>query len=108
MYTRCSLCGEDNHNLMRCPTLVDPLQPGFSGANGGGGGGGHDDDDEHLYLDLLGKQLNADDSLDLLRKQLHLPRTFLVERELEDWSTRHLNVRSIKRHRNNIPRAVLH
>jgi len=98
MYTRCSLCGEDTHNMMRCPMLVDPLQPGFSGA-GGGGGGGHDhDEDEHL--DLLG--------LDLLRKQLHLPRTLLVERELEDRGTRNLNIGSIKRHRNYVPRAVLH
>lgn len=93
LYTRCSLCGEDTHNMMRCPMLVDPLQPGFSGA-GGGGGGGHDHDE--------------DDHLDLLCQQLHLPRTLLVERELEDRGTRHLNVGSIKRHRNNVPRAVLH
>ncbi len=94
--------------MMRCPMLVDPLQPGFSGA-GGGGGGGHDhDEDEHLDLDLLRKQLSADDSLDLLRQQLDLPRTLLVERELEDRGTCNLNIGSIKRHRNDVPRAVLH
>jgi hypothetical protein len=44
MYTRCSLCGEAEHTMMRCPDLTDPLRGGFSGA-GGGGGGGHGEDD---------------------------------------------------------------
>ena len=47
MYTRCSICGADTHNLTKCPDLTDPLRPGFSGA-GGGGGGGHDHDDDSL------------------------------------------------------------
>lgn len=88
MYTRCSLCGEAGHTIMRCPMLTDPLQPGFSAAGGGGGG--------------------EDDHLDLLRQKFHLPRTLLVERELEDWGTRHFNVGSIKRRGDDIPRAVLH
>ena len=46
MYTRCSLCGEAEHTMMRCPDLTDPLRSGFSGA--GGGGGGHDHDDDSL------------------------------------------------------------
>ena len=93
MYTRCSLCGEDSHNLFRCPILTDPLQPGFSGA-GGGGGGGHDhDEDEHL---------------DLLRQKFHLPCTLLVERKLENRGTCNINKGSIKRYRDDVPRAVLH
>lgn len=50
MYTRCSLCGEAEHTMMKCPDLTDPLRSGFSGA-GGGGGGGHGDDDESLVQD---------------------------------------------------------
>lgn len=90
MYTRCSLCGENSHNLFRCPTLTDPLKPGFSGA--GGGGGGHDEDDH----------------LDLLRQKFYLPCTLLVECKLEERSTCNFDIGSIKRHGDNIPRAVLH
>ncbi len=50
MYTRCSLCGEAEHTMMKCPDLTDPLRPGFSGA-GGGGGGGHGGDDDSLVAD---------------------------------------------------------
>ena len=90
MYTRCTLCGEAGHTMLRCPMLTDPLKPGFSGAGGGGGGG---DEDDHL---------------DLLRKQFYLPCTLLVECKLEDRGTRHLDVGSIKRRGDDIPRTVLH
>lgn len=42
----CTICQEDGHKAAKCPTLVDPLKPGFSGAGGGGGGHSHDDDDD--------------------------------------------------------------
>jgi hypothetical protein len=49
-FATCALCKEQGHNTSKCPELVDPLKPGFSGA-GGGGGGGHDhDEDERLLV----------------------------------------------------------
>jgi hypothetical protein len=46
----CTICQEDGHKAAKCPTLVDPLKPGFSGAGGGGGGHSHDDDDERACV----------------------------------------------------------
>ena len=56
MYTRCSLCGEEGHRLTKCSILIDPLNSGFSGANGGGGGD-HDHDDEESLSHDSGKRL---------------------------------------------------
>lgn len=49
-FATCSLCKEQGHNAAKCPDLVDPLKPGFSGAGGGGGGGHSHDDDEGISL----------------------------------------------------------
>lgn len=42
----CTICKEDGHTAAKCPTLVDPLRPGFSGAGGGGGGHSHEEEDK--------------------------------------------------------------
>lgn len=47
--TPCSVCNEAGHHPSKCPTLVDPLKPGFHSGGGGGGSHSHDDDDEKLY-----------------------------------------------------------
>ena len=52
-FATCALCNEQGHNTSKCPELVDPLKPGFSGAGGGGGGGHDDDEDERLVLKYL-------------------------------------------------------
>jgi hypothetical protein len=44
--TPCSVCKEGGHREAKCPTLTDPLKPGFHSGGGGGGGHSHDDDDE--------------------------------------------------------------
>ena len=49
-FATCSLCKEQGHSTNKCPDLVDPLKPGFSGAGGGGGGHSHDDDDESYSI----------------------------------------------------------
>ncbi len=43
----CSVCKEGGHEARKCPTLTQPLSPGFQGG-GGGGGHAHDDEDESL------------------------------------------------------------
>ena len=54
----CTICKEEGHHCRKCPTLVDPLKPGFyTGGGAGGGGGGEDDEsmrDEYFYEKLYG------------------------------------------------------
>lgn len=42
----CSVCSQPGHAAWKCPTLVEPLKPGFHSGGGGGGGHSHDEDDE--------------------------------------------------------------
>ena len=58
-FATCALCKEQGHNASKCPELVDPLKPGFSGAGGGGGGGHDDDEDERLVLRCLNHASNG-------------------------------------------------
>lgn len=53
----CTICKEEGHHARKCPTLADPLKPGFyTGGGAGGGGGGEEDeticDDEYLFYDF--------------------------------------------------------
>lgn len=51
----CSVCQEGGHSAAKCPTLVEPLKPGFH-SGGGGGRHSHDDDDERMLLTWRLKQ----------------------------------------------------
>ena len=46
----CSVCQEGGHSAAKCPTLVEPLKPGFHSGGGGGGGHSHDDDERMLFM----------------------------------------------------------
>lgn len=46
----CTICKEEGHTSRKCPTLVDPLKPGFY-SGGGAGGHAHGDDDESICDD---------------------------------------------------------
>ena len=46
----CSLCQKGGHRASHCPTLCEPLRPGFHAPSGGGGGGHSHDDDERVSV----------------------------------------------------------
>jgi hypothetical protein len=56
----CLLCGENGHNVSRCPSIRIPPD-GFYSGGGGGGGHSHDDDDEKATAALLCWQYNSGD-----------------------------------------------
>ena len=49
-FATCSLCKEQGHAATKCPDLIDPLKPGFSGAGNSGGGHSHDEDEKLLLF----------------------------------------------------------
>jgi hypothetical protein len=47
--TPCSVCKEGGHRESKCPTLVEPLKPGF---HSGGGGGQYTGEDEEEQIQI--------------------------------------------------------
>jgi hypothetical protein len=45
----CSVCKEEGHSAGKCPTLVDPLKPGFY--TGGGGAGRYSEEEDESICD---------------------------------------------------------